>query len=520
MSTATEVPQPSRDVDAEGQVGGVVSQEQSRPVMGRNVAMLTGSQIVTWGMTAIWTLIVPRELGPAGLGLVVSAVSVSSVIGVILAFGSQTYLTRDLVRHPESGPQIVGTAIALRLALLPLVAGVTVGFAYFAHYGAEARIVLLFATATTLFTALAVPPQAAFQALERMQYLAYGNVINKTAQSIVGIILVLLGFGAEGVTADMAIMAGVVFLLNMGWLRRYMRVEFRPRLSALIDMSKKSSAFLVTSVFGMIYLWIDTIMVSIMTNTRVVGWYGAATTLFQTLLFAPTIIATAWLPRLVASSATGREGLMRVARAPVELTLIICIPLAVGTAMFAHVAVVAFYGSAYSHAAPVMVALAVCIPPMSMNVVLAQVAAAQGRQRIWAGLMVTAAFLNPAINLGLITFFQRHDHNGAIGAGWAMVVTEVALDTVGVFMVGRQVLDRGSVKRLALTCAASAGMLGVYDFAAPLGQGIALTAGVVALVALVVRLKILTDDEVRMLVGACRKLRALSSPRPSVGREV
>src|SRR4051812_10963679 len=40
--------------------------------LGRNVTALAGGQLVTWTMTLLWTLVVPRALGPEGLGIVVS----------------------------------------------------------------------------------------------------------------------------------------------------------------------------------------------------------------------------------------------------------------------------------------------------------------------------------------------------------------------------------------------------------------------------------------------------------------
>ena len=38
----------------------------------------------------------------------------------------------------------------------------------------------------------------AFQAKEHMQYMAYSDVINKSAQGLVGIAIVVIGFGAVG----------------------------------------------------------------------------------------------------------------------------------------------------------------------------------------------------------------------------------------------------------------------------------------------------------------------------------
>jgi hypothetical protein len=50
--------------------------------------------------------------------------------------------------------------------------------------------------------------------------------------------------------------------------------------------------------------------------------------LFQTLMFLPVLIQTAWLPRLVGAFVNGRRELVETARAPVELVLVIGVPLA------------------------------------------------------------------------------------------------------------------------------------------------------------------------------------------------
>jgi hypothetical protein len=116
-------------------------------------------------------------------------------------------------------------------------------------------------------------------------------------------------------------------------------------------------------------------------------------------------------------------------------------------------------------------------------------------------------------HLALITLFQHLDHNGAIGAGWAMVTV---LDTVGLFVVGRHVLNGGALKRLALSCLASGGMLLAYHFAAPLGQPVALTAGVVVFFALASMLRVFNQEEMGLLFGLATKLRMRINPRGSI----
>ena len=44
--------------------------------VGANISALAGGQVVTWSMSLAWTLVVSRLLGPAGMGLLVTATSV------------------------------------------------------------------------------------------------------------------------------------------------------------------------------------------------------------------------------------------------------------------------------------------------------------------------------------------------------------------------------------------------------------------------------------------------------------
>ena len=209
----------------------------------RNLGALFGGQAITWTMTLIWTLVVPRALGPVGFGILVSAQSVAGVLGIVLGMGAQNYLVRETVIDRTAGPKLVGTAIALRLAVAPMVALAAVVWARLAHYGHDATVVLYLITAMTIFMLLTEPLQAAFQSIERMKYIAYANIINKSAQSIIGIALVLLGFKVVGIAMDMAIMAGLVFFLSYWWLRPHFQIDLRTNVNLMAHMTKQSVAY-------------------------------------------------------------------------------------------------------------------------------------------------------------------------------------------------------------------------------------------------------------------------------------
>ena len=62
--------------------------------------MIAGGQLLTWSMTLLWTLVVPRALGPAGMGSIVTAWSVTGILGIVLGLGTRNYLVREMRCRP------------------------------------------------------------------------------------------------------------------------------------------------------------------------------------------------------------------------------------------------------------------------------------------------------------------------------------------------------------------------------------------------------------------------------------
>lgn len=480
--------------------------------VGRNVTFLAASQLTTWTMTLLWTLVVPRKLGPSGLGVVMAALSITGIFGMALGLGTRNYLVRASVVDPNSSAEKIGTTIVLRTLLAPVVFVGAFVYGDLVHWDANARHVLYLAAAATVLTQLAEPLQAAFQASERMEFLAYSDVISKSGQGLVGIAVVLAGAGTVGVTACMAVMAGLVVLIDLHWLRGRIRIDLRTNTRRMLVLARESLPYWAFGVFFQVYLWIDFVMLSLLTKPDVVGWYAVPTRLFQTLMFLPVVISTAWLPRFVRGHETGDLG--STARKPVELVLLLSLPICALTAIGAEPVIHLLYGHAYAHAVPVMALLALSLPPMYMNIMLSQVLVAMDRQSQWTWVMVVTTIVNPLFNLALIPATQHAFSNGAIGAALALFLTELIVVGLGGALVGRVVFDGRTLRR---------GVRGVLVAGATYGAGLLVSvvvtplAGLVAaLVAFPVLARVLhlfDDDELRMIRGgfdrAARRLPGL-----------
>lgn len=499
---------PDRGSKSGARRGSAPAADLDRPRLSRNFAALFSGQLLTWAMTLLWTLVVPRVLGPASFGIITAALSVSGVLFIFLGLGTRNYLVREMVLRPEEGPKLVGTAIVLRLMLAPAVAIGAVVFAWAAHYGHEQTIALFLAALMNVALLIDDSVAAAFQAIERMKYLAIGDAINKSAQSLIGIAVALAGLGAIGITANVAVTASVVVGLHLVWLRRYMRIDLRTDLAAVYRMARGSLNYWAGGLFFTFYLWIDTVLLSLITDTKVVGWYGASTTLVMTLMFLPILMSTAWYPRFVDAYKHSRQRLFETARIPTEFLLVVSAPLAAVTALSASVVVRSLYGAAYDPAAPVMVILALGIPPTYYNIFVGQALVAEGRQAVRTWTLVGAAIVNPALNLVLIPATEHLYRNGAIGAALALGLTELLMCVPTFVIAGRHIWDIHLSKRLGLAVGVSAAMCGVTTAAAPLGVWIALPAGVALLLILTFAMRIPTDEEMAFLRAGVAWLRS------------
>jgi len=477
------------------------------PKMRRNVTVLAGAQLITWTMTLLWTLVVPRTLGPANMGTIMAAWSVTGILGVILGLGTRNYLVRESVVRPDSASGLIGTALVLRVILSPLILAAAFAYGQLVGWDHEARIVLYLAAAATIFVQIAEPLQAGFQAIERMEYLAYSDVISKSGQGLVGIVVVLLGFRSVGVTACWAAMTGVVVLLDLYWLHGRLRIDVRTNLTRMLAVARASVPYWAFGLFFMLYLWIDFVMLSLLTSNEVVGWYSVPTRLFQTMMFLPVAVATAWLPHFVRGFEEGDDKLKEAARQPVELVLLLSLPIAALTFVAADPVIHFLYGSQYAHSVPVMAILGLCIPAMYMNIMLSQVLIAMNRQSTWTWVMAATTIVNPLFNLALIPLTQHRYDNGAIGAAISLLLTEIVVVAAGIWLIGRRVFDAGSVRRTALgLVAATAAGGAAYVTGGMVGWFLSLVIGLFVFAGAAAVLRVFTPGEVDLMRQGVQKV--------------
>jgi O-antigen/teichoic acid export membrane protein len=476
----------------------------------RNIGFLVSSQVTTWGLSLLWNIFVPRVLGPTKMGEWVVGVAVSQMIFMALGLGIGTLMIKEIAADRIRAPKIVGAAIVMRLALAPVAFCAVAAYSLLLHTSVELTTVIALATATVLMQLFSGPLLVALQSIERMEYNAYAEVLKGVALALC-IPLVIAGLGLYSMMLCILAAGLAVLALSWYWYHRYFTIDLHAGFGEIRRLAFGSLPYWTTGLVLNFYLWIDSLLLSAFAPLEAVGWYGVTTRLMGTLLFVPTILSTAYLPRLVRAWKEGHDALGAEARPPLELVLILGMPVAAGAALVAPKLISDIYGASYLPAVVVLVLLALCVPSIYLSIMANQVLVAAGRQLAWTKVMVGAAIVNPALNLVLIPYGRVHWHNGAEGAAVALLITETAMVGIAVALMPR-VLNRASGVRVAKALAATIAMsVLVFVLREHVGLIAQVVSGLVCFVALALALRILSHEQAEALRGLAGRMR-LRSP--------
>lgn len=427
----------------------------------KNAGFLMISQVMTWGMTLVILIFMTRRLGAQGVGQIHLANSIWAIVAIMVAFGMDTLLTKEIARRPEQTGKMFSTSALLRLGLHVVGTAVVAGYVYLAGYGAVTVAVIFLTGVASLLDQFVRVCRASLQGLETMEFITLGDVASRAFTLVVTIALLLLGYGVVPVVAVGAGAALLNLLIQLHFLRREAPLSLAFDWSYARSMLKAGVPYLMVSIFLVIYMQIDIIIISLLVDERGVGWYGAADQLFGTLLFVPTVFVTAVFPTLSRMYASGSSSVQPIMSKSFDLLMLLSVPIGLGVLLVANQTVTLLFGSDFTNSGPILAVMGIVLILTYQNMLLGQFLISTDRQNQWTWVMGIATVATIPLDLVLIPWCQQMFGNGAIGGALAFVVTESGMLIAGIGMLPAGALNRGNAWRAARILLAGLAMLAV-----------------------------------------------------------
>ncbi|MBA2284003.1 MAG: flippase [Ktedonobacteraceae bacterium] len=426
-----------------------------RRVVNNTVISLAG-QAITWASTLLLTIAYGRFLGDIKFGELYFAITFVALIGFPLEFGFNQQLTRDVAQEPHKALRYLLNTLLIKTALWLFLYGLILLACWLLEYSMEQRIIVAICGFTLLSTAIANTFAALYYALQRVVFPVIGTILEKGISALTGILLLKYGAGIQVMACVLLGSSIIGALWQAICFFRLVQTKEGFILDTLLmrQLLRTGIPFLVYGVLGVIYYRLDTVLLSLMTNVAVVGWYGAGYRLFDTLVFLPNIVITAIMyPVFSKLSITSNEQLKLAIEKSMNFLLLCGIP----TATFMIAAAPNIIGFLYhrpefTNTFPVLQALAPGLVFLYINTVFSTILISTRQEKKITIMAAVALVFNLGLNLFLIPLYKH------VGAAIVTSLTELLLSTIALLLVPRALVPWASGRVAVKALLASAAM--------------------------------------------------------------
>ncbi|MBP1945461.1 flippase [Methanobacterium petrolearium] len=468
----------------------------------KNVSVLFISQMLSYVLGFFTLIYSARYLGVGGFGTLSLALAITGIFSVCIDLGLNTLSIREIARNKNLANDYIGNTIILRgiLSLITLVSVLLLS--YFIGYNPETIEVILIITIYTIFNAFSQMLYSLFQAFEKMEYQSIG-IVSSNILLLAGILLAihyktdLIQFAIVYVITSIIIL---IYSLIICY-RKFLVPDVNFRSTKWKELLKESWPFAITGISINIYLWIDTLILSVMKGQEAVGFYNASYKLILVLLFIPIVLNTALFPLMSKYYASSIKTLKISFEKLFKITMLIAIPIGIGTVLTANKIILLFYGSQYLKS---VIALQILI--WSTVLIFARnpferLLAASDKQITTTKIFLIGVIFNVTTNLIIIP------HYSYIGAAIVIILTDILVLTLFILSAGKFGYSLSKNSQISLVKAILASIImGLFlIWLNKINIFLLILIGFTIYVISLLILKILDDDEILMIKSIFKK---------------
>lgn len=315
-------------------------------------------RVVNMGLAFVVTIFVARHLGPEQFGVLAYAISLVALFGIAGHVGLSGLVVRELVKNPESKQIIMGTSFVLKGGgyFISLLLIVVFAFATEEIGSNEFWILLVLAT-TMLFLPFDVI-DFWFQSRLEAKYSSIAKTLSMIAASIFKVALVfvsahLIIFAfANVILASLTAILLIVFYKYKSDLKIQKWQFSKAKAKELI--SQGWMVFL-GSIFAVIYLKVDQVMLKWLVGSEEVGIYAVAATLSEAWYFVPAAIVASFFPKLIKLNETQPKKFDLRLQQLFDLLFVIALVVAIFVSLIATPLINVLFGEAYNAASAILI---------------------------------------------------------------------------------------------------------------------------------------------------------------------
>jgi O-antigen/teichoic acid export membrane protein len=385
--------------------------------LAKNFFSLFLSRVVQSGLQVIFTVLFARYVGAAGFGQYSYALSIVLLLNILVNFGFDSFLVREIAKQKERTTELVGKSLLIK-GILALLVTTPLGIYFGVLEGRSEMLLLVIIVAFLTFTeTLSNSFTSVFRAYERMEIEAAANILG-------GIMYVGAGVGVmlfKGTLHQIALalcLAPVVKIVSVAYVykTRFSTGKISKHLSLDWTIFKCASVFALLGGIGTLYGNADRIILGQYAGYEAVGWYSGAYKIIALVLLVPTLFSTAMYPVMSRFFASSEAKAAEAYRQCYRWMLMVGALVGFLIYLLGEQLSTLLYGSAFATAGVMLKVLSPFIAWQFPNFVNGQTMIATGKERLFSLTFAIATAMNIGLNFWLIPLV------GYIGVCYSAIV--------------------------------------------------------------------------------------------------
>lgn len=391
-------------------------------IIAKNTSLLLVSQIISYIFLFVYTIYIARYLGADGFGTLSFALAFSGIFSILADLGLSTLTVREVARDKSLVKKYLGNVLSVKIILSFLTFGLILLFINLLNYPQSSINVVFFVSLSLILNSIVVIFYSIFQAFEEMEYQSIGQILNSILMFTGVLIAIYLSFNVIGISFIYFISSTIVLIyIVIIYLWKFSVPKLEYNLEFWKKTTKEALPFGLTGLSVMIYIYIDSVMLSLFRGEEVVGWYNAAYRLILFLVFIPETLNTTLFPSMSKFHFSSQESLKFMNEKYFKFMIAIGIPLVVRITILAEKLILLLFGPGYEQSIIALKILAWTLLFIFGGAVLGRLLEATNKQFVSTKITGISAIVNILLNLVLIPKF------GLIGACISTVLTEIFL---------------------------------------------------------------------------------------------
>lgn len=389
---------------------------------GKNVISLFVSQLISYSLIFFYTIYLARYLGAEGYGIISFALAFSGIFSIIADLGLNTLIVREVSRNKSLANKYLINVFLIKLVLALISFFLVILVVNVLRYPITTIFVVYFISLSLIITSIYGVFYSIFQSFEKMEYQSFGLILSSIIIFVGVMIGVKIGFGVINFSIIFFISSLITLIytfLICIWKFFIPKQDYSAKF--LKEMFKEALPFGITGISVMLYINIDSVLLSIFQNNEVVGFYSAAYRLVLFLVIIPNTINIAIFPLMSKYHINSKSSLRNVNEKYFKLMLVVGIPLGVSITLLADKIILFIYGIGYINSIIALQILIWTIVFTFASAASTKLLEATNRQLILTKISIISVIINIILNLLLIPTYNY------VGASIATVATEIFL---------------------------------------------------------------------------------------------